>query len=295
MPIVATDSAVESKYMKAIFSFCTRFLDGQYANGGFLDSEAFACSCILSVQLAKQNVGQTELYTDTQGARLLDRLYLPFDAVHVVFDQFAYPAHLWTVSKMETYQRQTEPFVHIDLDAYLWAPLPERLRGVGIIAQSSEEDYPYYDDIYAYFLANAGYVPDFVRDHSRKYGPKIRALNAGIYGGTDLDSIQACNAAGLRTIHHPANETLFADLMRKHQGEGPYYDFNVLLEQFFAGVYAHQKQIDLRYVVSDQEAPYFTHLLGDSKRDPGNTARLKARVARDYPDHYRLAQGGLKG
>jgi hypothetical protein len=162
--------------MKAVFSFCTRFLDGQYANAGFLDSEAFACSCVLSVQLAKQNVGRTELYTDRRGATLLAHLDLPFDAVHLVFDKFAYPPYLWTTSKMETYQRQTEPFVHLDLDAYLWSPLPKRLRGAAVIAQSSEDDYYYYDEIRAYFLANAGYVPDFVREHARQYGPKIRAI-----------------------------------------------------------------------------------------------------------------------
>ena len=74
--------------MKAVFSLCTKFLDEQNVNGGFLDAEAFNCSCILSVLLARQQLGRAVLYTDSRGARLLEHLQLPFDEVHIIFDDF---------------------------------------------------------------------------------------------------------------------------------------------------------------------------------------------------------------
>lgn len=278
-------------HMHAVYTLSTKFWGGHYTHGGFPDAEAFACSCVLSVQLARQQLGRAELYTDSRGARLFARLQLPFDAVHVVLDDFSYPPHLWMASKLLTYRRQTEPFVHLDLDAYLWAPLPARLTGVAVIAQSSEEDYGYYDAVVAYFLQRAGYQPDFICQHAVKYGAKVRALNAGLYGGHDLASLHASSEAALATIAHPANAAMFAQLLAGRAGGGElFYDFNVLLEQYYAGVYCYERGIEVGYVLKEQEPPYFTHLLAGAKRHPDHVAHLKARVARDYPHHYHLAR-----
>lgn len=277
--------------MKAVFTFCTKFIDDQNANGGFPDAESFWCSCVLSVLLAQRHLGRVALYTDARGAQLLEPLRLPFDEVHRVFDGFAYPHQLWMASKLQTYRRQQEPFVHLDLDAYLWAPLPPRLAGAGLVAQSGEEDFGCYDGVLAYFLDHAGYVPDFVRHHVAKYGRKVRALNAGIYGGHNLSAIHAGCDAAFATIEHPANRAMFADLAANHgHGGGLFYEFNILLEQYFAGVYFHEHQLAVGYVLSDQEPPYFTHLLGGAKRQPDNVRDLKDRVARDYPHYHRLIQ-----
>jgi hypothetical protein len=277
--------------MKAVFSLCTKFLDEQNVNGGFLDAEAFNCSCILSVLLARKQLGRAVIYTDSRGARLLEPLQLPFDEVHIIFDDFRYPPHLWMASKLQAYRCQTEPFVHIDLDAYLWAPLPARLTEATVIAQSSEEDCGYYDGVVSFFLRSAGYLPDFISQHAATYGPKVRALNAGIYGGHDLASIHACCDAAFATMEHPANQPMFAGLLSSNsRGYELRHDFNVLLEQYFAGVYCYQHGVPIGYVLSNQEPPYFTHLLAGAKRHPDNVTNLKARVARDYPSFYLLAQ-----
>ena len=52
-------------------------------------------------------------------------------------------------------------------------------------------------------------------------------------------------------------------------------------------VYCHERGVDVQYVLSDQEAPFFTHLLGEAKRHPDNVRNLKKRVAHDYPDYHR--------
>lgn len=271
--------------MKAVFSFGTKFLDAQNRHGGFPDAEAWWCSCVLSVQLAQRQFGRVVLYTDARGAALLAPLALPFDEVHHVFDDFAYPHQLWMALKLQAYGLQQAPFAHLDFDAYLWAPLPARLAGARVLAQSSEDDCAYYNGVVDYFLAHAGYLPDFVRAHAAAHGARVRAINAGLYGGHDLATIHACCQAAFDTIHHPANAAMFADLQAR-RAHGLFYDFNVLLEQYFVGVYCYQQGIDISYVLSEQEAPYFTHLLGDAKRDPHNVRLLKDRVARDYPASY---------
>jgi hypothetical protein len=282
--------------MQAVFSFGTNFLDSTQRHGGFPDAEAWWCSCVLSVQLAKQHVGRVVLHTDARGAALLAPLGLPFDEVHCTLNDFAHPPQLWAAMKLQTYARQPAPFVHLDFDAYLWAPLPARLAQARVLAQSSEEDCAYYDGVVAFFLEHAGYLPDFVRAHATAHGPKIRALNAGLYGGHDLATLHACAQAALTTIAHPANAALFATL-GAHHAHGLVFDFNVLLEQYFASVYCYQHGIEVGYVLADDEPPYFTHLLGDAKRDPANVRQLKARVARTYPRAYQrvLAQPGVAG
>lgn len=277
--------------MKAIFSFCTKFCDTHSVHGGFPDAETFDCSCILSVQLAKQQFSKVILYTDARGAQFFERLQLSFDEVHLIFDEFAYPHQLWMTSKLQTYRLQTEPFVHLDLDAYLWGQLPAKLLTAPIIAQSSEEGYECYDRVVAYFLHNAGYMPDFVQDHATKYGCKVRALNAGIYGGHDIAAIHACCDAAFTTINHPANQRMFAYLGAHHQEWGGlFYDFNILLEQYFSSVYFHQYELEVGYLLAESAVPCFTHLLSSAKRHPTNVRNLKARVAHDYPDYYQLAQ-----
>jgi hypothetical protein len=280
--------------MKAVFSFGTKFLDLDHRPGGFPDAEAWWCSCVLSVQLARQQLGRVALHTDARGAALLAPLGLPFDEVHRTLDDFAYPPQLWMAMKLRTYALQRAPFVHLDFDAYLWAPLPARLARARVLAQSSEEDCAYYNDVVAYFLQNAGYVPDFVRAHAAAHGPKIRALNAGLYGGHDLATLHACAQAAFTTLDHPANAALFAELGARHAHD-LFFDFNVLLEQYFASVYCYQHGVEVGYVLDEAEPPYFTHLLGDAKRDPANVRALKARVARDYPLAYQrvLAQPGV--
>lgn len=275
--------------MKAVFTFSGRVFNAQRHFAGFADGVAFACSCMLAVLQAKKYVGRVELYADPAGAQLLREMQLPFDAVHADLDDTGFAPALWAGAKLLTYARQREPFLHLDLDAYLFGPLPARLAGAGMLGQNSEEDYLSYQPAVPHLLANAGYLPPFVRDHGEAHGSKVRAFCVGAYGGADLGAIQACVAAALATIEHPANASLWEGLSGAANA-ALYGAFNLVLEQYYPGVYAHAHGTDLRYLCEPNEAPYFTHLLAATKREAPNTVLLKARLARDYPAHYVLAQ-----
>lgn len=273
---------------KAIFTLCTKFdVSRLVMTGGFLDEQAYACSIILSIMLAKENIGCVEVYTDTVGKSLIKSLDLPVDKIHVVYDDFDYPHPLWVVSKLLTFSVQKEPFIHLDLDAYLWKPLPERMAGAALVAQSSEENWSSYKQGLRHLMTNAKWVPDFIKTHWNNHQEKVFALNAGAYGGADIETIQFVSKAALETINHPDNKPMFDELLKNTTNMGSvFWGFPIILEQYFMGVYCQQKNIDLRYVLSEEEAPYFTHLMAESKRNVENTVNLKNKVLERYPHNF---------
>ena len=273
---------------KAIFTLCTKFDVKRLAmTGGFLDGEAYACSIILSIMLAKENIGHVELYTDTIGASLVKSLDLPVDKYHIVYDDFDYPHPLWVVSKLITFSLQQEPFIHLDLDAYLWKPLPERMAGAAVVGQSNEENWGSYERGLKHLMENIKWVPDFIRTHWNNRHDKIYAMCAGAYGGADIETIQFVSKAAIETINHPENKAMFNELLENMTDmDSVFWCYPILMEQYFMGVYCHQKNIDLHYVLSEEEAPYFTHLMAESKRDAENTFYLKRKVLTRYPDKF---------
>lgn len=274
---------------KAVFTLCTKFdVKKPTVTGGFLDYEAYASSIILSIMLAKENIGRVELYTDSVGKLLISNLGLAVDKIHVVYDDFNYPHPLWVASKLLTYSVQEEPFIHIDLDAYLWSPLPNRLADAAVITQNSEEDWPSYIKVAAYLKQNAKWVPDFIRAHWEVNPTKVYAVNAGAYGGNDLDTIHTVSNLALETMNHLDNKVMFTNLLLTHKDTNSiFWSFPILLEQYYMGVYCEQHNIDSRYILSNEEAPYFTHLMAESKRNFQNTSNLKKKVKELYPNNFK--------
>jgi hypothetical protein len=95
---------------------------------------------VLSVETAKQHYAETQLYTDDAGAQLLvEKLGLRFSQVSTALNVLAgTDPDWWALGKLYTYGLQDAPFVHIDNDAFLWKPLPERLTHAAVFAQNPE-------------------------------------------------------------------------------------------------------------------------------------------------------------
>lgn len=270
--------------MKAVFTFSTEFFN-LAKNGGFLDNEAFATSIVLSTEQAKKTIGRTEVYTDSVGARLLDKLDVRPDSVHIVYDGLAYDPSLWVASKLKTFIAQDEPFAHIDLDAYLWEPLPCHVSDAAVFAQNSENNWASYDAIMRFFVVNAGYIPPFFKRHVEEHGLSVVAMNAGIYGGNDLEAVNVAAWYALRTIEHPANAPMFKRLTKMYAtGNRLFDDMPILLEQCFSAVYCRENGIKPAFVVEEDKHQYFSHLMAESKRHTESIAAIKNRVLRDYPE-----------
>ena len=66
---------------------------------------------------------------------LVDELRLPFVHVHTELNALReQDPGWWALGKLHTYGLQTEPFVHVDYDAFMWLPLPEQLLHADVIA-----------------------------------------------------------------------------------------------------------------------------------------------------------------
>lgn len=260
-------------------------------------------SWALSVRRAARLFEHRHLVTDDAGARLLvDRLRLPFTELSTALNALdGEDSGWWALGKLHAYACQTEPFVHIDDDLYLWEPLPERLRTAPVFTQSPE---PLDDGAFGYepqaFESRigghpGGWLPEEWRWYRRSGRPQ-RAECCGLLGGTRTDFIAHYARAGIRLVTAPANRRVLDGLAEKER-------HNILFEQYLlaACVEYHRERPDspyrgvgIRYVFDDPSLAFdaeragqlgFTHVMGE-KANPAFADRLERRVLRDHPDDH---------
>jgi hypothetical protein len=153
--------------------------------GGWLSEEFHAYSWALSAHSLATHAGGAVLHTTTRGADwLLGELDLPYRAVELSQEGYQPPhAEAWVMRKLHTYALQTEAFVHLDGDAYLFAPLPVSLTEAPLLAQNLEYDHPYYLNAVRTVADGFPYVPHWARP---KAGASVWAVNAGLIGGQNI-------------------------------------------------------------------------------------------------------------
>jgi hypothetical protein len=256
----------------------------------------------LSVELARQHYPDTALVTDDDGAKLLvDQLRLPFSRVSLELNALAACSpDWWALGKLFAYRLQTEPFIHIDSDVFLWKRLPPDLEAAPVFAQSPETFDPDRDEhwyplraVERTFAAHApSWLPDEWRWYSARPGPLV-AANCGIVGGQRTDVLRTDAELGIRTVAE--NGSAWATW-------GDKGFCNVLVEQFLlnavveylrAGGAAGDRDLRVAYLFPTDSAPYdpqcaeaagYTHLIGGAKRHPGLMADLEARMWADFPE-----------
>lgn len=174
--------------MNALYSFNSKtFLVNEklavnYAN--------FFFSWGLSVSLAKKHFTKVILVTDDKGKELLcDILKLPFDEVMLNFNTSPnVNKNLFLYPKILAMDLQTEPFVYIEPDVFLFNNIN---TSANIILQSyegfSQSEYSGLFTQYINELETSGFADEIFinREISIKYG-----YNTGIVGGTDIQFIK---------------------------------------------------------------------------------------------------------
>ena len=289
--------------MRAVWSFWTRPFRAHH-HRHWLSETHHLLSWVLSVQTARRHFRATSLITDDAGARMLvDGVGLQFDHISTELNTLEHEdSDRWCLGKLHAYRAQTEPFVHIDSDCFLWNPLPERMTSAGLLAQNPEE-FEYSGDSYyrprlvGHILDSEGaWIPDEMRWYMARRGNA--AVNCGVLGGNQLDFIQQYAESGIRLALDPANRGGWSRLTDK-----VYYD-NLIVEQYLLAAcieYARASRggphrgLDVQYLFDSTGDAYepdraahagFTHLIGYAKSTPDIARRLEARVHRDYPDYY---------
>jgi hypothetical protein len=257
----------------------------------------------LSVELARRHYRDTALVTDDEGAKLLvDRLKLPFARVSVELNKLRdHDPDWWAVGKLYAYRLQTEPFVHIDSDVFLWKRLPPELESAPVFAQSPETFDPDHDQHWYPLrpvenaIGTTGWLPRAWRWYSARPAPLV-AANCGIVGGNRTDVVREWADLGIRTVEVPENTPVWATW-------GDKGFCNVLVEQFLLNAVVEHRRASPRdpadqslrvvYLFPTDGAPYdprlaeaagYTHLIGGAKRNPELMADLESRMDADYPE-----------
>jgi hypothetical protein len=305
--------------VRAVWSFWTKPFRARRGSVWLSDYHA-RLAWGLSVELARRHYPDTELVTDDDGAALLvDRLKLSFGRVSLELNGLRdRDPDWWALGKLYAYRRQTEPFVHIDSDAFLWKRLPAELEAAPVFAQSPETFDPDRDahwyplraveralgldrpvqrnmDVPVGTVESRGWLPEPWEWYSAQPGP-LTASNCGIVGGNRTDVLVDFAELGIRVVEAPENRSVWASW-------GDKGFCNVLVEQFLLNAViedpwwtpqrSDHRHLHIAYLFPTDAAAYdpaaaeavgYTHLIGGAKRNPELMADLEARVQADYPD-----------
>jgi hypothetical protein len=259
---------------------------------------------VLSVETARQHYPRTTLVTDDDGARLLvDRLGLGFERVSTSLNDLkdCDPA-FWVLGKLWAYREQTEPFLHIDTDVFLWKRLPEQIESAPVFGQSPE----------SFVLGKSHYRPEAIctvmTQQTRGWVPQEwewclshgnpqSAVCCGLLGGCHVEFIRYFAESAIRCAHDERNGPGWALL----GGTGNHL---TLLEQYHLSACAsfHRnrpdspyRSVELRHLFRSEQEAFnpnaaakvgFTHLLATAKKDRRIALRLEERVRQDYSELY---------
>jgi hypothetical protein len=234
---------------------------------------------------------------------LVDGLGLAFDNVSTQLNALAdQDPSLWMLGKLRAYRAQTEPFIHLDTDAFLWKRLPQKIEDSPVFAQNPEP----------FMLGSSAYKPDKMQDALKQrtqgwipqewewalsFGNPQRAVCCGVLGGNRIDFIQYYADLAFRLIEDPENQAGW-----KLLGIKGHYLLDLEQYHLAACVAYHRnrpdspyREIEIEYLFNSFDLAFkpniaaklgFTHLLASTKQNRVVAERLEQRVKRDYPERY---------
>ncbi len=159
--------------------------------GGYLSPIINWLSMAYSCLLLKQHNPNDRLifYGDTNMIHLFESLFeLPYDEYRSVECKGGYSDWFYCWPKIITYKAQSDAFIHIDNDIFMWTPLPSELRSAPLVAQHLERDSKFYMDVYNQIIKDNINIPNYIKVcYDGKY---INSYNAGLLGGNDISFFQ---------------------------------------------------------------------------------------------------------
>jgi hypothetical protein len=272
--------------MNAVYSFFSKpyLLNGGRVHGN-TPNRSFFLSWALSVNLAKRYFDKVNLFTDTEGLKILKGLRLPFDNISLELNNISeiIIPEMWASGKIKTYELQTEPFIHLDYDVFLFSEIRQSLLQSGIFAQSREsfKNFPQYPNLIEH-LQNWGY--ETFLPWNIEY-----AINCGIFGGSDLGFIQEyCKEANSIAEFTSQNKELFKRLKTRNRSLFP-----IIYEQYCLAAMAEYFKKDVQCLfnnVTEIKALSYCHLMA-SKNFPKIVDRIEERLKREFPEAYKAWRG----
>lgn len=236
---------------------------------GFKDQDTFMASAYLSFEMLKKNGYDVHLYCDKYGKELLcDKLGLKYDYVDTCHDNLSISPKIWAFCKLYTHLKQTQPYIHVDLDAYLIKDLPQQIKESNILYQNLEWNNIFYikmwDELRPHITSRSTLFNKIrtIMDGKKSFG----AMNVGVFGGNDVKSIKIFAEDAVRFMNN--NLTSMPEECYSH--------FCIFVEQMYCYYYFHFngiKSLPLDRSLSKHIEDFvdwdtYTHLIGDCKLFP---------------------------
>jgi len=262
-------------------------------NAGWASPEYHLMSWALSCLQLTQFYDNVTLYTDSASAgMLIDKLKLPYAEVVCNLDKLnKYDPGLWALAKIDTYQQQEKPFLHVDGDVFIWKAFDQNLLSGDLIAQNKEAATDYYEKIMLALETSLSYFPQEIID-DRNSNKLIYAFNAGILGGNDIPFFKEYTSKAFEFVERNA-ETL---------GKINLANFNIFFEQYLFYCLAKIKKNKVSLLDNNlhddngyrgfgdfHEVPHnrqYLHLLGTYKRNRRVCNQMAFTLRKYYPDYY---------
>lgn len=114
--------------MKVIHTFSS-------GTGGGTVSFNLMANAIVSAMYAKAHYGRVELYASLPAYRSFENCFgddLPYDKIHIL-DDSEEKIVTWSVPKIEVYEKQKDPYLHIDLDTVMYNKLNFEDRNLPVL------------------------------------------------------------------------------------------------------------------------------------------------------------------
>lgn len=263
---------------RAVYSYYNS--EGSFGErAGFWKFSDLLYTTALSLLCASRHFQEVQFISTDWGCDMMRELGMPVTHYSSKLnDMKGVSQYFWAYGKLLAYNEQTEPFVHIDNDVFLWDPLPDRILKAHLCFQSHEpfdkEGYKYYEMLRPCF-DKAPVKPQIIEDN-----PVYDfAYNCGICGGHNLDFFKEWIECSQKYIFAHENHTMFFKRFATvliHQ--------NLFHEQYFAASLIKAHDLRGKVKVLDKDAMVigekyrYTHLWGTTKTDKIMMVRVRMRL-----------------
>lgn len=261
------------------------------SNGGWCKKIYFYASWALSCLRLAKMYDDVELYTDSYGKHILyEMLELPYTNVSTDLECLDSLNHnLWAFGKIYTYSLQSQPFLHVDSDVYMWKKFDDRIMSADVVGQSLEENYVANIDYFNRIEKVLTYIPDAIRN-ARKTSPNdVIQLNAGIFGGNDMAFFREYTREGFMMVDK--NYDSLSKLNNISKGE-----FNMVFEQFLAYCLCCESKVNLQVILKGEYSlsdfynipnyETYIHAIGTLKKFTNIGDYVLERLIFEFPEYY---------
>lgn len=261
------------------------------SNGGWCKKIYFYASWALSCLRLAKMYDDVELYTDSYGKHILyEMLELPYTNVSTELECLDSLNHnLWAFGKIYTYSLQSQPFLHVDSDVYMWKKFDDRIMSADVVGQSLEENYVANIDYFNRIEKVLTYIPDAIRN-ARKTSPNdVIQLNAGIFGGNDMAFFREYTREAFMMVDK--NYDSLSKLNNISKGE-----FNMVFEQFLAYCLCCENKVNLQVILKGEyrlsdfynipNYETYIHAIGTLKKFTNIGDYVLERLIFEFPEYY---------